>query len=366
MSAVAVTVPVAAMVIILSLHNGLQKYVQNMYSSFDSELQVTPADSGMADIDSAKIARIAAYGVVSKTLQSDVLVEWGDRQYVAAIKGVDSAYENVIPIKSRIDQGQWLLKHGDFDRAVVGAGVSYALGLSISIDEPMYISALLPTPPMLAMLPVPIYNTGEIRASGVFVLDQATDSKYIFAPLDFVERLTGNFGKFSTLEIKPNGDVKTEIEQILGSDYVVKTRFEQRSTIFKVVNSERWLIFALLMLVAVIACLSLAGCTLMMISEKKAQSSTLLALGLRRSTLRAVFIRLSMMIVAIGVGTGLLLGAGLSLAQQHLGIIKMAGDTFLMQAYPADVHILDLALVTIAVAGVGYIIVAIAARSSIK
>lgn len=368
-SAVAIMVPVAAMVVILSLHNGLQSYIGQMYGQFDSELQVRSVTGGSFEIDSAMMAQLASVGVVSGVAQSEALVEWGGRQYVATLKGVDSNYVNVTDIESRVEQGQWSLWTGDLPNAVVGAGVSYALAMSIAISEPLYVYALLPTPPMLSMFPIPFYSEDKLFAKGVYTLDEATDTKYIFTPIEFVWTLTGVKGKLTSIEIKPYGDAaqaQAQVAQIVGQDYTVKSRFEQRSTIFKIVNSERWLIFTLLMLVVVIASLSLAGCTLMMISEKRAQSETLRAMGLSAKKNRSLFTSLGMMIVGLGTLCGLILGAAFAIAQQQWGVIKMAGDTFLMDAYPCQVHTLDFIIIAGGVGVVGYVIVKIAAQSAIS
>lgn len=370
-STVAVMVPVMAMVVILSLHNGLQSYIETMYGQFDSSLRIEKTEGQLFDADNAKIERLRSVGTMSRVLESGVLLEWGGRQYVATIRGVDSMYSDVVPIKERIEQGRWELNKGDLPRAVVGAGVSYALGMSIAVDEPIYVYTLVPMPSMLAILPIPLYKYEPIYAGGVFALDEATDSRYMFAPLEFVENLLGSEGRLSSIEVKINNNISPErakerAQEIFGDEFNVQTRHEQRETVFKVINSEKWLIYALLSLVVMIASLSLAGCTLMMISEKRDQSATLSAMGLSGQRLRAVFTSLGMMIVGIGIVAGIAIGTVLSLLQQHFGIIKMAGESFLMEAYPVKVQVLDLGLIAIGVGAIGYVIVRIATSSATK
>ncbi len=47
----------------------------------------------------------------------------------------------------------------------------------------------------------------------------------------------------------------------------------------------------------------------------------------------------------MGVGLGLALGVGFALAQQRWGLIRMAGEAFLMEAYPVRIEAADLAAV---------------------
>ena len=62
----------------------------------------------------------------------------------------------------------------------------------------------------------------------------------------------------------------------------------------------------------------------------------------------------------MGLAGGLLIGVGLALLQQHLGLVKMPGG-FALQAYPVLLQASDLLWTTLGVAAVGLLISLLAA-----
>ena len=125
----------------------------------------------------------------------------------------------------------------------------------------------------------------------------------------------------------------------------MKTRFQQKETVYRMVTQEKWIIYLLLMFVVLIAALSLVGTVVMLAADKERDREMLLAMGGTPGLLRRVFTWEGAWITAVGVGLGLALGIGFALAQQRWGLIRMAGEAFLMEAYPVRIEAADLAAV---------------------
>lgn len=351
-SVVAVAVPVMALVTILSFHNGLGEFIGKMYSEFDSELRVTPRQGQLFDPAGlrGKIAALPEVAVVSATAEQNVLLTYSDRQWIAVMRGVDSAYTDVVPIGQRMVQGKYRLRHGDLDEAVIGQGVAYALGVQTALPEPLQVYAIRPGSGSPSFLPTGLYKTARVRPAGIYALDEQTDSRYIFVPLEFARRLMGAGDKVSSLEIRLRDDVSPEagkraVAEVAGADFDVKTRFEQKETVYRMVAQEKWIIYLLLMFVVLIAALSLVGSVVMLAADKERDRKMLLAMGGTPGLLRRIFAWEGALITACGVAAGLLLGVGFALLQQQVGIIKMAGDAFLMDAYPVRIEPSDLIVV---------------------
>lgn len=372
-SVVAVAVPVMAMVVILSFHNGLGDFIGRMYSEFDAELRVTPREGQLFRGDSLRerIAALPAVEAVSATAEQNVLVTYGGRQWIATMRGVDSAYRAVVPIERRLVQGKYRLQHGDLDEAVIGQGVAYALGVQTALPEPLRIYAIRPGSGAPSFLPTGLYNTAAVRPAGIYALDEQTDSRYIFVPLRFAQRLTGAGNKISSLEIRLKDGVspkagKKAVAALAGTAFDVKTRFEQKETVYRMVAQEKWVIYLLLMFVVLIAALSLVGSVVMLAADKERDRGMLLAMGGTPRLLRRIFTWEGTLIAAGGVAAGVALGVGFALLQQYAGIIKMAGDAFLMEAYPVRVEPLDLLAVAGGVLLLGTAVSALTAAGLIK
>lgn len=353
-SVVAVAVPVMALVAILSFHNGLGDFIGKMYSEFDSELRVTPSEGVFFEGDALRerIVALPEVEAVSATAEQNVLLTYSGRQWIAAMRGVDSTYADVVPIGKRMVQGKYRLQHGDLDEAVVGQGVAYALGVQTALLEPLQVYAIRPGSGNPSFLPTGLYNTAPVQPAGIYALDEQTDSRYIFVPLGFAQRLTGTGDKISSLETRLKEGISPEagkkaVAAVVGTGFEVKTRFEQKETVYRMVAQEKWIIYLLLMFVVLIAALSLVGSVVMLAADKERDREMLLAMGGTPQLLRRIFTWEGVLITVCGVVAGMVLGIGFAVLQQQAGIIKMAGDAFLMDAYPVRIEAFDL----LAVAG---------------
>lgn len=372
-SVVAVAVPVMALVTILSFHNGLGEFIGKMYSEFDSELRVTPRQGLLFNAAElrGKIVALPEVAAVSTTAEQNVLLTYSDRQWIAAMRGVDSAYADVVPIGQRMVQGKYRLRHGDLNEAVIGQGVAYALGVQTALPEPLQVYAIRPGSGSPSFLPTGLYKTARVRPAGIYALDEQTDSRYIFVPLEFARRLMGAGDKVSSLEIRLRDGVSPEagkraVAAAAGAYFDVKTRFEQKETVYRMVAQEKWIIYLLLMFVVLIAALSLVGSVVMLAADKERDREMLLAMGGTPGLLRRIFAWEGTLITACGVAAGLLLGVGFAVLQQQAGIIKMAGDAFLMDAYPVRIEPSDLIVVAVGVLLLGTAVSALTAAGLIK
>ena len=131
LSVVAVAMPVAAMIILLSVFNGFESLVKSMYSAFDADLTVSarlgqtfPADA----IDTAAVARIPGVEAFSFVLEQSALLEHAGRQATATVRGVDDAYAAVFPLDSVVSAGEYRVRLGDIERLVMGQSMTYMLG----------------------------------------------------------------------------------------------------------------------------------------------------------------------------------------------------------------------------------------------
>ena len=109
-SAVAVAVPVMAMVILLSVFNGFEGLIRDMYKSFDPDILITPSSGKVFDTDSVpqqRLAEVPGVEAWSFSLEENALFEYRDRQYIGVMRGVDSLFATVVPIDSLLTEGRY-------------------------------------------------------------------------------------------------------------------------------------------------------------------------------------------------------------------------------------------------------------------
>ena len=196
------------------------------------------------------------------------------------------------------------------------------------------------------------------------------DGKYVIVPLHFAQQLLDYPGQASSVAIRLEADaspqrVQQQIGQWLGDDYKIQSRYQQKESFYRIMMYEKWGIYFIILLVLVIASFSLIGSLVMLIIEKRKDSQTLVTMGADTKLLRKIFVAEGMLIYLIGAGGGLLLGVALALAQQHFGFLKLSGETFLIDAYPVEVHPSDLAWVIVTFVSVSYLISVLTVRAMI-
>lgn len=366
-SMVAVGIPVAAMVILISVFNGIDQLVRGLYNDFDADLLVSAAEGKVFSPDSLDTRRILALdGVegISYILDESALLEYRGRQTTATVRGADDGFTRVVPIEGMVPVGEV-----DAGGAIVGQGVAYNLGMNIILREPLkfYVPR---RGSYSSLLPVNSFSTGEIPIDAVFALDAETDGQYVIVPLQFAQRLFDYEGRVSGLMIRfapgaAANSLKNEVARIAGDDFTVRTRLEQKASLYRIMQYEKWGVFFIGLMVLVIASFSIVGSLIMLVIDKRGNIRTLGALGAPLGFVRSVFIRQGMMIGMTGAVGGLLLGVLVCGVQQIFGVVPMPAATFLVDSYPVLMKPLDIAAICAAFVAVIYIITIFTVRKTV-
>lgn len=371
-SAVSISVPVMAMVILLSIFNGMESMITSMYGIFDPDIVITAARGKIFDQEdlSTKVASVEGIDALSYILEESVLLEYGDRQSVAIMRGVDSGYSDVTGIDTIVVQGKYQSWFGDMAQATLGRGVAYTLGMNASMARPLriYTVGRAEFSPLFA---INNYNSDQISVGGIFALDAESDSRYIFVPIEFARGLMDSDNGASTLAISlaegaSEQSVKQALQAAVGDDFEVRTRYEQNSQFYKIMNYEKWGIYFIILLVLIIASFSLVGSMTMLIIEKRRQMGTLRALGADIAFIRSIFVGEGLLVYLSGAMLGLLLGVLFCLAQQYFGFITISASTLLIDTYPVELRMGDVAGVCISFIAISYIIALVTTRLTIK
>jgi lipoprotein-releasing system permease protein len=361
-SVAGVTVGTMALIIILSVFNGLETMVRAIFNTFDPDIKVTAAAGKTFIPDTARLvmlAKVDGLSCYSLTLEENALLKYGERQSIATIKGVDDTYTMVTGIDSSMWEGEFtLLSDKGRPFAVPGVGVAQYLGIRTNFITPL--SIYVPRKSGSANInPENAFNRRYIFPSGIFQIEKEYDSKYVYVPLEFARELTENSSGVSSVEIKLNdraNETMTQknIAKIFGGDFLVQNRYQQQEIFYKVMQSERLAIFFILTLILIIASFNIIGSLTMLIIEKERDIEILKSLGADNTLIRKIFIFEGWLISIIGAVAGVILGFFVCWLQQTYGLVRLHSDTLIMDSYPVVMKVRDFIVVPATVLMIGY------------
>lgn len=369
-SSVAIGVAVAAMVILLSVYNGFDSMLKGLYDTTEADLVITPTrgktflleEFCREEVEQTEgVERTAAY------IEESVVAEYRGRQAFATLRGVEEGYTDVVGVtdEGMMWYGEWKLTHGDYRRAVVGRDIDNLFADGYSAKNPTLHEALTIYTPrkenISSLLPMAALNSKKIRHAGTLSEAATNLSGHIFTSLDWAQGLLSSAGRASHVAVSVAEDAnlnrtKRAVQEAVGEEFVVKTRYELNETIYKATKVEKWGVFFILLLVTIIAGATIIGSLVMLITEKQNDIATLYSVGARRGFVRQVFTLSGVLIGARGVVGGVVLGVVVCGVQEIFGVIKMPGTTFLLENYPVKMALGDIVGIAAAVMAVTWII----------
>lgn len=363
-----ITVATMALVCALSVFNGFTDVVAKTFSAFDPELQIVPAQGKVFDPTNAQIEQIKKLPEIAFTaeeLEENALIKFADRQEPIILKGVSPEFEHLASIDKLIIDGHFSLREGDIDNGVIGAGLAMFLGVRAGFIDPVELYVPKRNERINLANPATAFTQSEAYISGVFALNQQKyDDQMLIVSIDLARELLRYENEISSLDIKVKDGasvdkVHSEIKSILGSDFIIKNRFEQQEDLYRMVNIEKWVTFLILSIILLIAVFNIVGSLTMLIIEKDEDIRILKSLGGNNKFITKIFLFEGWLITLVGAFAGLVLGLIICLLQQHFGLLKLGSTpgAFVIDAYPVSVQFLDIALIFVTVNLIGFLAV---------
>jgi lipoprotein-releasing system permease protein len=341
-------------VLVLSVFNGFEDLVKSLYSNFYSDVKVVP-DKGktftLTQTQLDQMRRIPGIKGTSFDVEEKALLQNGDQQTVVLLKGVDSNYYKVSGVPEKMYHGVFNVGTLDNPKLVLGAGIESAIGIQadrnlfpITVFLPKKTSSDNPNP--LSAL-----SEGNAMTSGSFAIQQDFDNKYVLTNLPFMkQQMNYQPDEYSALEISLfNPDKSAEftktLQKTLGDKYKVLTKYEQNTSLYNSMRLEKWFIFAVLTLILIIAAFNMVGALTMLVLEKRKDISVLQSMGADKSLIQKIFLSEGILLAVVGAATGIILALIIAFLQIKFHLIKLVGNSFLIDYFPVKLVITDFILV---------------------
>lgn len=369
LSLLGVSVGTFALVVILSVFNGLEDLNRSIFKSFDPDLKIQRKDGRTHVSDSTwfdQLHSIPQVHHITPVLEVNALARYREGQMVVQLRGVDTTFQTFSPIRTAIRDGVLLTEEGLYSFAVVGSAVMGGLQMNLQ-DFSTSLELWYPNNQPLNMLnPESNINAVTIQPSGVFSLEQRFD-QWVFAPLHLVQELTEKAGQISCVEVYTEDPetVQREIQSILPAEYEVLNQDEQNEALFRAIRIEKLFIFVALLFIIGIASFNIFFSLTMLVIEKKEDIKILRAIGADSQLIFRLFLTEGLYVTALGSLLGLGLGIGVCWVQQHFGVVSMGMSSALVDAYPVRVDVVDLLQIILGVLSIGTLVSIFPARKAV-
>lgn len=364
-SMLGIMVSSAALIVVLSVFNGMEETISGWFNKFNPDFLVTLTEGKSFPVDSfpaAKIAKMSEVESVEEVVSDMVLATYNNRQELIRLKGVGEGYVAHNELQDIIIDGNFNLKQGNQPCAVFGAVSAGRFQVNLLNYEMLKVYYPKRTKKNLAQ-PAEAFTTQYLLPSGVFLTNTGNDEDLVFCPIDLARELMHYEGEVTSMEvkIKPSSDLsrfQKKLESELGSRYKVQNKYQQEATLFKIMRSEKFIIYVILAFILLVAAFNIIGSLGMLMLEKRDDMAVLRSMGAQESMIQQIFLYEGMAISLLGGLAGLLLGGVVCLIQIVFGVVKIGPESanYILSAYPVVLRFTDFIAVLLTILVVSLVI----------
>jgi len=348
LSLILIIISSASLFIVLSAFDGLKTFGLSFSNKFDADYELSPVNGKYLNISHEiieEINNLEEIIEIAPQIEEKVFLSFKEKNQVAILKGVDSSYNKVIPIKDLVMIGDWI----DYDnsKTVIGYGISTKLGLGV-YDYSSFLRISVPRNNNSSVLNLNPFKSLPLIVIGLYQINEELDSKYIFTSISFAKNLLGlKENQYNNLILKTNPNVnkknlEKKIKLIVAEKTKLTSRLEKNAALYKMLNTENIAVYFIFSLVMIVSLFNLVGSLIMMILNKKNDMKILIAMGVSNKNLTQIFYIIGLIICFVGGVIGLFLGSLLVFIQKYLSIIYVPGTNL---SYPVEFNIKNIIIV---------------------
>ena len=387
-SAIGIALGCMVLVVILSVYNGFDNLIKSLYNSYSPNYIIEAAKGKSFTADEALIGKIREQEstlAIAPLVQDNIFCTYNGSQSVATLCGVDSLFLQRSRLADYIVDGSFSTGLGEINGAIVSSKLAITLGIRCRFTTPLMLyypkmrrnpTAASTKASTAASTAAAAYGAAagnmqellsilKAHPSGTIQLEKSFDNGLIYIGigrarqlLQFKENEVSAlylYGPAGREEEAPSNSLTKRLREALGKEFVVKDRYMQNSTMYKMMRSEKIAVYLILLFVIIIVSFNIFGSISLLIIDKRGDIEILRSMGAREPLIKRVFMLQGFLISALGTLIGTALGVGLSLLQYHFQIIKLPGN-FIIDHYPVEIVPQDLLYIVAGVLAAGYLI----------
>ena len=388
-SAIGIALGCMVLVVILSVYNGFDNLIKSLYNSYSPNYIIEAAKGKSFTADEALIGKIREQEstlAIAPLVQDNIFCTYNGSQSVATLCGVDSLFLQRSRLADYIVDGSFSTGLGEINGAIVSSKLAITLGIRCRFTTPLMLyypkmrssttaaSTKASTAASTTASTAASTTAGNMQEllsilkahpSGTIQLEKSFDNGLVYIGIERARQLLQFkenevsalylYGPAGREEEAPSNSLTKRLREALGKEFVVKDRYMQNSTMYKMMRSEKIAVYLILLFVIIIVSFNIFGSISLLIIDKRGDIEILRSMGAREPLIKRVFMLQGFLISALGTLIGTALGVGLSLLQYHFEIIKLPGN-FIIDHYPVEIVPQDLLYIVAGVLAAGYLI----------
>jgi len=353
----------AALIIVLSVFNGLEVLLRSLYTSFDPELKIEAERGKSFSVRSSwldSIGSVPGVKTVTEVIEDYAYVRYRDAAMVVTVKGVSENFLDQHRLDGHIVEGELKLTRDSIPFAILGRGVRYTLSADVEDDMRALRMYYIKNVKSGVMNPASLYSQKSIRPGSVFSIEKNYDENFIFVPLAFAQELLDYGSRRTSVEVQTDGSQTLEVQRalkaVLGENFRILTNEEQHKDLYRLLNIERLFTFLALSLLLLVASINIFFSLMMLAIDKKKDISILISMGATGTLIRNVFLAEGAVISITGAVAGLIFGGVLCYLQDRVGLVGMGMENAIVANYPVQIRAADFMLTSLVIILVSFVV----------
>jgi len=338
---------VAALIVVLSVFNGFSNLITSYLISFDPhiriEAQSEASQKKLPALESSLETEKILY--VTPFVKGKVLVVNGNLNQIVELKGIDFSKQKV----ADNFEGKMLLgeiippKNMEIPEILVGAYLADRMQSTIGDT----LSVISPSSVEKAIINFAQPKIHKVVIKGIFLSNNNEyDASLMFCALPIAQNIFGLKNVFQGLELKFQNEqdafpIKEKLQSSLSNEFSITTWYDFHKDLYSVMNVERWVAYALLMMIIAVAVFNILGSLSMSVIEKRRDIGILKVNGATQTSIKKIFLLQGFYVGLIGTVVGFALGLLVYYLQTTYKLYPLNPLEYKIDAIPMKLQITD-------------------------
>ncbi len=331
-SVLGISVGVAALIVVLAVMNGFDQDLKNRIIGTHAHLVVEK--EGLIDNYVSLIERLEKFSVVKGAapyVEAQALVQKDSWATGVLVRGLDAKREK------KVSKFYDYLTEGGLgtqpDSVVIGSEL--AKRFRVRKGDTLSVLSQDSQKPMA-------FRVDGFFTSGMYEYD----ANLIFLNLGTAQQLFGLGSTVSGISVslrdaEKASDAKQTIQAALQFPYYVRTWMDMNKTLFGALRLEKIVMFLILALIILVACLNIAGSLTILVMDKTKDIGVLKSLGATPMSLMKIFAMDGLFVGLTGSMIGFVIGTSLCLVLKRYSFIDLPKEIYYMDRLPVQMSAMD-------------------------